>query len=47
MSTAFASRTRAPQTDEQKKVSKLAIKMNKQRRLSQRSGKVVVLFKAA
>jgi hypothetical protein len=47
MSTAFASRTRAPQTPEQKKVSALAIKLNKQRRLSQRSGPVVVVFKAS
>lgn len=47
MSTAFASRTRAPQSDEQKKVSALAIKLNTQRRKLQRSGKVVVLFKSA
>ena len=47
MSTAFASRTRAPQTEEQKKISALAIKINKQRRLSQRSGPVVVVFKSA
>lgn len=47
MSTAFASRTRAPQSDEQKKVSALAIKINTQRRKLQRSAKGVVLFKAA
>lgn len=47
MSTAFASRTRAPQSDEQKKVSALAIKLNTQRRKLQRSSKGVVLFKAA
>ena len=47
MATAFASRTRAPQTEEQKKVSLLAKRTNKQRRLSQRSFKAIVMFKAA
>lgn len=47
MSTAFVSRTRAPQSDEQKKISALAIKINKNRRKLQKSGPVVVVFKAA
>jgi hypothetical protein len=47
MSTAFASRTRAPQSDEQKKVSALAIKLNSHRRKLQKSGPVVVIVKSA